>query len=599
LKKQRKIKDILLFSHSIISTGIALILLIWIAFTQIQNIREDLDASMRQLSNSIVYGVSSEIEKMNTASLSILYSNLVKNSFENYVDASSSSVSTQYTNQKILGDLLNMINIQNSSMSEITLYGLNKGSYTLGANSNQMNLSAKDQPWYEQSLQNKGKKVISLLYSDPELTARTTYKKNSQYLTLVRQFFYNYNTPQGFVEVKQNTDTVFQVFDTLQPSPIYDFVILNAEGLPIFPVEKQSQDFTTYFSKYKETNANDQIELIHPENNKKEIVQFQSIDNCGFVSLIMVNKQRLYQPVYLFILKFFLISLATLIGVIWISYYLSKRITMPIYAIYNNVKNIDIHQKDFMPNDYDDSNILEINALWVALRVSHIQLQDSMHKLILSEQQDMQSKMLALQSQMNPHFLHNSLSALLSMIEEGKIEDSKKLCQSMSTILRYISSSKESLVTLEEDLENTETYLNCMKSRYGDDLFYTFDVADELLDIKIPKLCTQLLAENSIKYVTLKAAPWHINIHSYQDATHWYIRVTDNGFGFKPHIIDEIQSKIQTINSTHLLPNLELNGMGLINIYIRLKQLYNVPPIFDIRNLENEGCEVIIGGLLE
>lgn len=597
MKKQKKIKDILLLSHSIISTSIALILLVWIAISQIQNIRDDVDSNMSQLSNSIVYGVSSEIEKMDTASLSILYSNLVKNSFEKYIDISDVSILSQYTNQKNLGDLLNMINIQNSSMSEITLYGLKKGSYTLGANSNQFNLSAKDQPWYEQSLQNKGKKVISLLYADDALTAKTTYKKNSQYLTLVRQFFYNYNTPQGFVEIKQNTDTVFQIFDTLQPSIIYDYVILNSEGMPIYPQEKQSQDFSGYYALYKNNVEVSQLELHNAQNGEKEIVQFQKIENCDFLSVIIVNKQRLYQPVYLFIFKFILISIFTLLVVIWLSYYLSKRITMPIYAIYNNVKNIDINQQDFMPNNYADTNILEINALWVALRVSHKQLQDSMHKLILTEQHDMHSKMLALQAQMNPHFLHNSLSALSSMIEEGKVEDSIKLCQGMSTILRYISSSKESLVTLEDDLENTQTYLSCMKSRYLDDLTYSFDVEDDLLNIKIPKLCTQLLVENSIKYVTLKSAPWHIHIHCYQDEKHWYIRVVDNGFGFEPQKLMELNAKIKSINTTELLPNLELNGMGLINIFIRLKLLYNESPIFHMNNLD-EGCEVIIGGLL-
>lgn len=599
MKKQKKIRDILLLSHSTNSVAIASILLIWIAITQVHVLRDSLNANMNQLSNSIVYGVSSEIDRMNTSSLSILYSNLAKSSFENYIKSTENNSINQYNNYKNLGDLLNTINIQNSSMSEIILYDLEVGSFTFGVNSNVKDRNAKDQSWYQQALLNKGEKLITLPFTDPDLTAKTTYKKNSQYLSLVRLFFYNYNTPQGFVEIKQNLDTIFSIFETILPYSSYDFVVLNSDGIPLYPIDKQNIDFSTYYNAYQNNASSDLVGIKNPQNGEKEIVKFQKIDNCDFINLIIVNKQKLYQPVYSFIIKFILISLIVLLGVLWISYYLSNRITRPIYAIYNNVKNIDINQQDFMPHSFQDTNILEINALWVALRVSHTQLQDSMNKLILSEQQDMQSKMLALQSQMNPHFLHNTLAALSTMIEEGEVEASIQLCQSMSSILRYISSSKDQLVTLEEDLENTTTYIDCMKSRYLDDLTYSFDIPDNILDIKIPKLFTQLLVENSIKYATLKSAPWHIHIRGYRDEKHWYISVIDNGFGFDAQVLQSLNDKIAAINSTNLLPNLELNGMGLMNIFIRLKLQYNVTPIFHVHNLENGGCEVTIGGLID
>lgn len=598
MPKQRNIKNILILSHAVVSVSIATILLVWIAVSQIHSIKEASISDMYRLSSSIVYGVSSEIEKMNTVSLSILYSNLIKNSFETYLKSTDNNPTEQYKNLKNLGDLLSSINIQNISVSEITLYDLEQGAYTFGVQSGFVDLNVKDQSWYLQALKNKGVKYITLPYTDPELSSKTTYKKDRQYISLVRSYFYNYNTPQGFVEVKQDLDTIFNVFESvIQPSN-YEFIILNGNGIPIYPLEKQNLDFTKYYNAYLQVDSGNFVELKNPQTREKEIVMFEKIDNCDFISVIIINKVTLFKQVYQFIFKFILISIGIVIWVIWISFYLSKKITNPIIDIYYNVKNIDINQNEFMPNEYKGSNIREIDALWVALKVSHTRLQDSMKKLIISKQQDMQSKMLALQSQMNPHFLHNSLSALSSMIEEGEVEASLKLCDNMSSILRYISSGKEQLVTLEEDLENTQSYLDCMKFRYMDDLTYSFEVPDELLQIKIPKLSTQLLVENSIKYASLKSAPWHIHIRCYRKNNDWYIAVRDNGFGFDDQVLQDLKDKMNKINENNLLPNLELDGMGLMNIFIRLKLLYNRSAKFEIHNLDGGGCEVTIGGCI-
>ena len=594
--KQRNIKNILILSHAVVSVSITTVLLIWIAAWQIQTIKQSSISDMQQLSSSIVYGVNSEIKKMNTVSLSILYSNLIKNSFEDYLDTSNTNIQAQYKNLKNLGDLLNTITIQNNSMSEIILYDFNNGAYIFGAQSGFVNYNVKNQDWYEKAMENNGLKHLTLPYPDPELTSKTTYEQDKQYLSLVRSYFYNYNIPQGFVEVKQDVDVIFNVFQSILKSSNYEYVILNEEGIPIYPISKQSLNYDAYYHIYKDDPSNSYIEFDNPETSQKEIVFFEKIENADFISIIIANKQILFVDVYNYIFRFILISCFILICAITLSFYLSKKITRPILDIYYNVKSIDIKQNDFMPSNFKSSNIREIDALWVALKVSHTRLQESMKKLIVSEQHDMQSKMLALQTQMNPHFLYNSLSALSSMIEDDQKAASLKLCDNMSSILRYISSSKQQLVNLEDDLENTQSYLDCMKFRYEDDLTYSFDVPDDMLQILIPKLSTQLLVENSIKYATLKSAPWHIHIRAFIKDRHWYIAIRDNGFGFDDDILHDLYKQMEKINKENFLPNLELDGMGLMNIFIRLKLLYNETPKFEIRNFETGGCEVIIGG---
>ena len=88
--------------------------------------------------------------------------------------------------------------------------------------------------------------------------------------------------------------------------------------------------------------------------------------------------------------------------------------------------------------------------------------------------------MLALQAQMNPHFLYNSLNTICAMAEEGMTEEVSGMCQDITSILRYILRQRVES-TVEEELEHCDLYLQCMKKRFKDSFTYEFDIADDLL----------------------------------------------------------------------------------------------------------------------
>ena len=166
-----------------------------------------------------------------------------------------------------------------------------------------------------------------------------------------------------------------------------------------------------------------------------------------------------------------------------------------------------------------DSGVIEIDRLRDSLN-SSIRAPGGCNGIpfLWMKESEIQAQMLALQAQMNPHFLYNSLNTIGAMAEEGMTEEVTSMCQDITSILRYISSDKESVSTVEEELEHCSLYLNCMKMRFKDKFTYEFDIGDDLLDLKIPKLCIQLLIENSVKFVSKTAPPWHIRIEGYIDA---------------------------------------------------------------------------------
>jgi sensor histidine kinase YesM len=277
-----------------------------------------------------------------------------------------------------------------------------------------------------------------------------------------------------------------------------------------------------------------------------------------------------------------------------VAYFAARYITNPIDNIFKQVTSFKLDQEHKKTNIH--TKIYELNSLNDGFFDMQEKLRDSINRQMLLQNQEMQSKMLALQSQMNPHFLYNSISAIQSMAEEGMDDEIVIMCQSMASLLRYISSDSDQLVELKTELSHTENYLTCMIIRYQEDLSYSIDIPDNMRDVKIPKLCIQLLVENAIKFSTTIKPPWHIIIRGFMVDKISYISVIDNGPGFDPLTIQDIEDKIRQIDESGLLPSLEIKGMGLMNIYIRLKILNSRDITFKLENLVDGGASVTIGG---
>jgi sensor histidine kinase YesM len=285
-----------------------------------------------------------------------------------------------------------------------------------------------------------------------------------------------------------------------------------------------------------------------------------------------------------------------------ISFLVTNRIYKPLNLIYEQIKGFKLDstpKKDpEKPSDFKKivTHIKEIDTLYSSLLNMQDLVNETANNEIQLQHREMQAHMLALQSQMNPHFLYNSLAVIQAMSDEKMNDEIIYMCQNISEILRYISANSDQFVSLEEELNCTENYLKCMQLRYNTALTYHIHIPDSMLSIQVPKLCLQPIVENAIKYCTKSLSPWHIALTGTMNASSWEVNVHDNGPGFSQEKIAELNEHMLSIDQTHLLPNLEIKGMGLLNIYIRLNILYNNNGIFRISNNTTKGATVTIGG---
>lgn len=186
-----------------------------------------------------------------------------------------------------------------------------------------------------------------------------------------------------------------------------------------------------------------------------------------------------------------------------------------------------------------------------------------------------------LQSQVDPHFLFNTLNALLVVSKKHRYEHVTEIIRNLSQLLRRLLNWKNDLVTIEEELRFVEMYLQIEKFRFQERFHYEINAAPQTLGWRIPKLSIQSLAENACKHgLQFNKGERAIRIEVGEDMENLFIRVEDNGIGMSREKVDEI---------LRLIHGDENGGKstGLRNVYKRMNHYYSNRAVFVIDSREH------------
>ena len=141
-----------------------------------------------------------------------------------------------------------------------------------------------------------------------------------------------------------------------------------------------------------------------------------------------------------------------------------------------------------------------------------LKLNESIQEAVSLRAHEKEAQLVALQSQLNPHFIHNMLQTIGIMAEEGSPAAIQELILNLARMLRYVSSTEATTATLGTEIEYAESYLAAMRARFGESLEYVIDVRPEMRQIVVPRLILQPFIENCFKYGTTARPPWRIEL---------------------------------------------------------------------------------------
>ncbi|MEF9942070.1 MAG: sensor histidine kinase [Lachnospiraceae bacterium] len=283
---------------------------------------------------------------------------------------------------------------------------------------------------------------------------------------------------------------------------------------------------------------------------------------------------------------YILLTVCLLLAAIYIAIALSRAITHPIKILDQSMKEMEKGHFDMVEIHTDEHN--EIGRLSNSFNVMRHEIINLMEQNILEQKQKRKAEMRALQAQIQPHFLYNTLDSIIWMAETGKNNrEVVIMTSSLAKLLRQSIGNEEELVTIAKELEYTETYLTIQRIRYKDKLEFDIQVASDILHEKIVKLTLQPLVENAI-YHGIKYAEQGgiLKIRGWATDNQIVLQVIDNGPGMGQEELEHIFEKRQS--------SVKSNGVGIYNVQNRLQLYYGKEYGLSYESKQNIGTSVTV-----
>ena len=268
---------------------------------------------------------------------------------------------------------------------------------------------------------------------------------------------------------------------------------------------------------------------------------------------------------------------------------ISRSIYIPIKKLHDVTSTITKNDlQALMTND----NVDEITELGLSFNIMIGKIKDLLDSKVKEQEYLKKAELRALQAQINPHFLYNTLDTIIWMAEAKQTDSVIEIVSALSSFFRISLSKGRDWITIGEEIERTRSYLTIQKMRYRDILDYRIEVDDRTLNNTILKLILQPLVENALYHgIKNKRHGGVIIVRAIQkNETEIILEVEDDGIGFTPEKLALVQAELE-----HESDDIRLDaGFGIDNVNKRIKLYYGKQYGLSIRSAYRVGTCVTL-----
>lgn len=290
-----------------------------------------------------------------------------------------------------------------------------------------------------------------------------------------------------------------------------------------------------------------------------------------------INKFRYYIITTILILVMMLLQ---------VNRFISRKISRPIRELDESVK---AYEAGAMPDIYIGGSA-EIRHLGYSVQKSYEQIETLMKEIIQQQTERRKSELDALQSQINPHFLYNTLESITWMIEAQRNKEAVVMISELAKLLRVSLSRGKTIISIGDELQHGRSYMNIQRVRYKERFKVEFLIDEEIKNYCIVKLVIQPLLENAIYYGVGNMDEdddGQILVCGEKKGEDIYISIEDNGMGMP----EDIRDNILTDNSK--VPK-HGSGVGVINVHSRIRLMFGPEYGLEVYSELDEGTKVVI-----
>ncbi|WP_068603611.1 cache domain-containing sensor histidine kinase [Paenibacillus swuensis] len=317
-------------------------------------------------------------------------------------------------------------------------------------------------------------------------------------------------------------------------------------------------------------------------NGASMLVSQKRIDETGWTIVSLSPMKELREELHSFTKILYGVILLCALLALAGALYLSNHISMPIIKLVKSMSNVGEGNFNISLN-YKRKD--EFSYLISSYKTMLAEVKQLIDKLYISEVNKKEAELKALQAQINPHFLYNTLDSVNWLAIEHKVPEISKIVTSLSDFFRYSLNKGHPIISLEEEIRQVESYLQIQKIRFEDKFDYSIHVPQELLSCLTVKLTLQPLVENSILHgIQQTYEKGWITIEAVLKESDIHIIISDNGAGADT-------SELNLLLSEAAEGTGHSKSYGLLNVNARLKQTFGAG--YGVYFSDNEPAGVI------
>lgn len=315
---------------------------------------------------------------------------------------------------------------------------------------------------------------------------------------------------------------------------------------------------------------------------KKSIVTFEKSPKSQWKVIGVANIESMYIPLNKTLVFTLLATLISCLFFYISALFLSARLARPVYEIVRVMREVG---RGGLETSVKCTGGDELGYISKALNEMILQIKDLIINIREKEKTIKEAEMHALQTQINPHFMYNTLNSIKFMAMMNKQTNIINAITALVSILRNTFDYTRTFITVNEELENIKRYGSIMQIRYMNKFYMYFQVADSIMNKKVFKFILQPIVENAIIHgIAQKTGIGNVTVIGYTDDSDLYFEVIDDGVG----ISKEVMEKLNTHKGD------KFNSVGIKNIDDRIKAYYGQEYGVKVFSQNGNGTRVVI-----
>lgn len=423
-------------------------------------------------------------------------------------------------------------------------------------------LDLSTQEWYTNAVDNYNQYCLTSSHVQHVIKGQRPWV-----ITLSREIhnFYGTGNSDGVVFIDLNYNAIIDLCDQNSIGDKGYVFILDQDGNIVYHPSQQ-QLYNELQTENIDTvmNADSDI-VVTGEGDDEKIYTLSHSETTGWTIVGCVNMAELLKDsreannIYV-MTAIVLVAIAMIL-----SSFIARSITLPIQKLRDSMKKVQ--EGDFKAADVVIPSQNEIGSLTTSFNAMTHRIEELMEENVKEQEQKRKIELKALQSQINPHFLYNTLDSIIWMAEGKKYEDVVLMTASLARLLRQSISNEDETVLIGQEIQYVKSYLTIQKMRYKDKLEFEINVDPFINSVHIVKLVLQPIVENAIYHgLKYKESKGLLTVTGYQKNQNAVIEITDDGVGMEEETLNHIFEKHKV--------NYRSNGVGVYNVQKRLCMYY-------------------------